>query len=218
MYDASDRLVLSKPHDETVNRYTEGEDDPMRYAPLLFACALMAGMTGASAQENKPTVIFDIDPRWMSLGNTAEVEVSDQVSDGCWTNVEATKNAVTLELQRNGFTVSDEEFFPLRITLVAVGYRDQFGCVASHSLEVRVPAGRDHTIDNHTVSSLYYDELWRGSGILSGPNTSVRLKEAFVEQVQAFLVYAPKAKREVAQKAEEAAKDAAVKAFWRSQK
>lgn len=193
--------------------------EEMRKMMIRIACgiaAIGASMMPAFAQDDIITFVFGMDPRWISLSNKAVVEVDDQVKDGCWTNANAAKNAVALELQRNGYTVGDDLPFPLKFIITGVGYRASFGCVVNYDLAVWAPSSQQLTIEGHTIHSLFYDALWTSSGVMSGSETNSRLKETFVEHVQSFLVRLPQAKREVIEEAIKRSPDEAVKAYWRS--
>lgn len=143
------------------------------------------------------TIIFDEDPRWLLLNNSAkksvEVIIDDQVSNGCWTNSDAVATAVKLEFQRSGFDVTptNEDLFRHQALLKAIGYSTNSSlCVISYSFHFRVIDVQERSFggDNHTVTSLVYSDLYSNNGILSGGDTNSRLKTTFVEATQSFLV------------------------------
>ena len=77
------------------------------------------------------------------LITTVNIQVSDQVSDGCWTNASRVAAMMRLLFEQNGVVVKQEELafagVPGRVVFaVVVGYRTSGGiCVANAQFEAR---------------------------------------------------------------------------------
>ena len=71
--------------------------------------AVVATSSYAGAQDKTRVFVYDISPNWLILKQNTpfRVNVDDQVGDGCWTNTDAVKTAVELEIKRSGFKVVD---------------------------------------------------------------------------------------------------------------
>lgn len=85
----------------------------------------------------------------LGLVRAVELQVSDQVDGGCWTNAEAVKARLRVELERSGIAVFDEPLAFRTATapvleLVVLGYRiDKQGCIATAQMQVKYPV-RDY--------------------------------------------------------------------------
>ena len=196
----------------------------MKYSKFLMVIFLLyASCSSASENENRFVVLFDVDSRWLSLDKDTvfELGVSDQVSDGCWKNIEATKNAVELELNRSSFQTSKDQILGWNVVLKSVGYG--FGsnlCAVYYELSVRAPDFRENHFGDHGVRALYYSTIWSQGGIMTGVKDSMssRLKTAYVELIQVFLLDINKQKRALLEEAIKASDSPEQKNFWSSYK
>lgn len=179
-----------------------------RLLSMLSAFYVLASFTTSLADDS--VLIFENDPRWLGLkqDRSIRVVVSDQIKDGCWTNAEATKNAVSIELTRSGYKIADDNaVLPTTMALTAVGYFSGGQCVASYEIVLHEIDTQEYTVSGHNITSLRLSPLWTSRGVLNGPraNFSPRLKDAFIEDTQLFLLDIPKNKNKVKQKAIESA-------------
>ena len=97
---------------------------------------LVIATTSVSAQEYKSdTWLGGISAQWLLIDSdtTFSIHVQDSVQDGCWTNIEAVKNAVTLELTRSGYTIDDASYADFRIWISGLGgTASSTGCAVSY--------------------------------------------------------------------------------------
>lgn len=128
---------------------------------LILVCALSFLASPVLAQKDeKSTVIFDENLRWLEVlpENPLSLEAVDDVSDGCWTNATATRNAVELEFTRSGYRVNEDGLNS--VTLYAMGYEiDDRSCVIYISF---IFSALDVSIINNSgykVSSIRISEL-----------------------------------------------------------
>lgn len=192
-------------------------------APVFTLTALVLAPVPASAQQTE-TVVLNQNLGWLKINNETEFTIrgTDGVKDGCWTNIEAAKNAVAIEFQRSGYKaeVSEINIFAPKIFLYAVGYETtNFICIVSYNLVFNILGVSSPTFgEEHKVTSLHFSQIWRRSGIMSGPkgDMSQRIKDTFVELAQQLLLDIPKERREVLKAVRESAaedKDAQPKAY-----
>lgn len=109
----------------------------------------------------------------LGLVRAVELQISDQVDGGCWTNADAVEARLRVELERSGIAVFDEPLAFRTATapvleLVVLGYRvERSGCVASARMELKYPV-RDY------MGSLgYTGKIFAVSGISVLWSTSV---------------------------------------------
>jgi hypothetical protein len=175
---------------------------------------------GVAAEFKSETFLWGGNARWLSITNnsTFKVNVSDQVTDGCWTNSTSVKTAVELELKRSGFKLAtDKDSFSYRINLNTLGFEKAGICVTSYKMEM-LWLGLDYVVfDGHRVTSLGNRIFWRRSGIYTGGKNIISggLKETYVNIIQEFLVDIDKKKKENLDNILEVSKkDAKAKAYW----
>jgi len=128
------------------------------------------------------------------------VTVSNQASDGCWTSADASKNAVTLALRRNGLTVvegglTDLGLTNLVMTLRVTGYETAGICAASYETSVMkaiitqviIPQGGGSM---QNIKSVGQFTIWSTEGLITGDKSdfSARIRQKFVESADEFLV------------------------------
>lgn len=99
---------------------------------LCVAAALVAVTSPAVSQDAE----FISSEDALGLINTVNIFVSDEVSDGCWTNSRAIEAKMRLLFEQNGINVELEDlaFFTVHARFVyanAVGYRTNGLCVGS---------------------------------------------------------------------------------------
>lgn len=148
------------------------------------------------ADENKfaELFIFGLDVRWLRLDDNPQfkLNISDQVTGGCWTNVDATRNVIELELKRSGYGILDTfEFGSFIFELTSLGYEvSEYGpCFVSNSISLKTIEPVRHFENGRTVASLSDVKVWSSSSILSGPKSDIssRIKEWYIEAIQDFL-------------------------------
>ncbi|MRG73494.1 hypothetical protein GH722_17120 [Alphaproteobacteria bacterium HT1-32] len=175
----------------------------MRFFLLNFVLFLML-MPSNSRSESISTVIsWGEDPAWIDIASGSEIKVvaSDGVSDGCWTNVAQTRDSVAIELQRSGYKInlSDDGYSASRLIISVSGYgiKNQSCAVLYEFLFVTMTVGRDLFSQKHTVMSLRDVELWRKSGIMTGPkkDMSYRIKDEFISLTQRFILEVPQLRK-----------------------
>lgn len=173
-----------------------------KLASILLILVLLAWEKAeAHDKENNITAAVN-NPELILLAKRLPIRVlvDDQVKGNCWTNVNATKIAVELELKRSGYKLKkkgDKKFAFYWLTLSAFGYNKDGLCVASWELsleytatQITVVNGKLSTDKNALTITHYPDAtLWKASGVMSGGSNYVspRLKVRFVESTQKFL-------------------------------
>ncbi|PJE29822.1 hypothetical protein CVM39_07940 [Pseudooceanicola antarcticus] len=125
----------------------------------------------------------------------AYLEVSDQVSDNCWTNSDTIRAKSRLSFEREGIPVLgyDPAFFGTRVVfakVTAFGFRTSGVCAVSARFSVSAP------VDNRWVSSEtgegYYLDYWatvfeRNSIFSNGTNVNQQLAEFYEAAVSDFV-------------------------------
>lgn len=169
------------------------------YLILTLTLALGYFPAPSSAEEQIGNLfLFDQDPGWYRMlgRDSVSIVVYDEISDGCWTNIEATTNAVKIELIRSGYKVVDgaPSFIPV-IQLYGSGREDGGGrCVITTALSLFIDdMGIYYSMEsgvNSSITTTYRRRLLTSSYIMSGTRSSSnrRIKEAFVEHAQNILI------------------------------
>lgn len=110
----------------------------------------------------------------VGLMESAYLLVNDDVSGGCWTNIQAVKDRIRYRLESEGISVSQEEFLittPKNPIIVFSVFGDRFvgRCGASYRLEVLVPAASSSwgTGSKVNVAIRGLMPLWVNSGRLT---------------------------------------------------
>lgn len=162
---------------------------------VILAVLFMIHTTDAFSQSKSLTIIGDKNLEWLKVHKNSDfiVRISDQVTDGCWTNSEATKIAVELELKRSGFNVVKEiELKTIAFELSSVGYSvgNTNLCIVNYNFNANAIMENIYVLSGHEISSFNYGSFWERRGILSGPKQSMsdQIKTAYVETMQAFLI------------------------------
>jgi hypothetical protein len=191
----------------------------------LVVTIIVAPPTKGEFTPISDTYIWGPDVRWLKLDKNTEfsVTISDQVSGGCWTNIKAVKTAVELELKRSGYNLAVEgPEFSTKIFMTSLGYEmgEQY-CVATYSMKVLGGAIGYFNESGHSVKSAVNAWLWTSDGILSVGKSEMnsRLKNAYVEMIQSFLIIID-AKKKAALKAVKATARISPEAkdFWSNYK
>lgn len=188
-----------------------------------YALTLMVGGVYAKEAKSNTVVFAGLPPVWLSISNKRKVmvTVSDQVSDGCWTSVNATKTAVELEMKRSGFKLSsDGGLGTISIFLTALGFEKAGICVVSQKMEVWITIVNKWTSNGHEVVALVNTQIWRRNGISTGGKGIVSngLKDGFVGYAQQFLVDIDKRKEIMVEQIRKNATNKAAKAYWTNYK
>lgn len=166
----------------------------MRY--FIF-CLFILSFNGAARAADSTVFILGYNPAWLYVTKDMELTVvsSDQVSDGCWTTAQQSRNAVALELQRSGYTAlvpKDNEAKGSTFYLSSIGYKQTDGtCIVSWYIELWTQQVTTMRFDKvNRVARLGRSLLWENAGVLSGPpsDMSQRVKQTFVDAAQHFLV------------------------------
>lgn len=134
------------------------------------------------------------------------VSISDEISDGCWPNPEASKNVVELALLNNGIDTEDDLMaLPPIVTLAGVGYGiSEYSCAVyvrfsvSKLVAAVVPFSYDSegSAPARSVESL---TMWEQSSVMTGPkdNFQGRIKQYFEEAAEAFILKYKKSQAEI---------------------
>jgi len=173
----------------------------MRFNMALVLAAILAIFPFVANAQEKPVndlLLMEVDIGWFRLlgEETVSFVVDDQVSDGCWTSVDATKTAVKLQFIRSGYTVIDEiSDLGAIIRLQGMGYKTSTGqCISTVSVDLWIRDYGTYTraadgIDS-SITSIFFRELMTFEYLMSGgPSASSRrIKEKLVEMSQEMLV------------------------------
>jgi hypothetical protein len=189
---------------------------------VVLALVLTTGQAWAWETES---TIESFTPSWLTLNKDAPISVfiNDQVSDGCWTNSKAIKNAVELELTRSNYTVVESTTsFWYKMAILGIGseVEDDF-CAISWRFYIKRFAIIRHEFDDHQLDETIPLIIWEQSGILwnDKSKTNQIMKQAFVESVQSFLVEVPKAQRAALKKVLESEDTSSkARAYWSNYK
>lgn len=180
-----------------------------------FALWLVAGALPVLAQTD--TLIL-APAEWITVAREQRVKVRilDGVKDGCWTNSQASKTAVELELIRSGFKL-DERAAAI-LTLTAAGYKTQGmdQCVVSASLTLSVPDLNETRADGRRLIGITtYKTLYSTGAVMTNTvsDTGDQLKGLFVDFSRALLVHYAKQVQEITE-ALQAHENKADAAFW----
>ncbi|WP_181838521.1 hypothetical protein [Thalassospira profundimaris] len=131
---------------------------------------------------------------WFQIGENRPIklEVIDEISGGCWKSVEATKNAIKLELQRSNLAFSEEQNGTFAyVTLHGVGYEtSNYSCAVYISMLVSTLSVERTTLGDMELRTGDFPTFWQQGALLSGPKSdmSKRLKDKFVEMSQALIL------------------------------
>lgn len=190
---------------------------------------LMAGVTvllagnsclvaQSSAEDN--TLIFDGDFAYLRLENIKKVhvEVSDQVSDGCWTSLSQSRDAVKLEFIRSGYEVTEETAFMPIVTVAAIGYQVGRGnCAVYQRVILEIPDYNSWTENGYNVDSYFYRTLTSEGNMITGPKGSMsgRIKNSFTDLAQSMLVSISEKKNRIADKVLDKSEGEAQR-FWQT--
>lgn len=112
----------------------------------------------------------------IGLFDAVRLQIEDQISDGCWTNVAAVKSRIRAELERSNIAVYDEVLFshtartPI-VLITGVGGRNDNLCIGNFKISIY---GFDYAefgslaSSNHVFKVLAEHVYWRRSVIQSG--------------------------------------------------
>ncbi len=185
---------------------------------VVLALVVTTGQVWAGETES---YISNETPSWLSLSkeNPISVHIRDRVSDGCWTNSKAVKNAVELELTRSNYTVSEsskDAWYTITIFGMGGEVNDDF-CAISWRIYIVRYANIQHQFGDHQLDEAIPVAIWSLSGMFwnDKSKTSQMMKRVFVESIQEFLVEVPKAQREaLKQVLESEYTSSEAKAYW----
>lgn len=196
------------------------------YKVVIFPCFLVTSTPSFAQSEPNKAFLYDIDLDWLAFNKNLPVSVtaSDQVDDGCWTNAKQTENAVKLELQRSGFEIYDSESTKSllfnQVILEAVGFKAGDSCAVSYRtiLKVIETDTKSYEDGKFNLTSLYFKILWSNGGILTGGNSSERLKSSFVETIQELLLLRVQVIKNMFDEAINLSEEEDAKQYWESYK
>lgn len=166
-------------------------------------------------------ILIDVDPSWGRITKQDyyfNVIFEDDVSDGCWKNPQAAADAVKLELLRSGYNVSDESKTWITVYLSSIGYQtnEQLPCFVSYELQA---IETDYDQIWHEQQLAYHWEfktIFRDSGILSGGDTTARLKDVYIELAQRFILAHDEGAKTLKSAIMKAARENGVAEVWQS--
>lgn len=196
----------------------------MKGSKLFVSCIIFvfASCSYAQDEESNDALIFGHDLGWLKLINASglNVAVSDEVDDGCWTNISSVRNAVELQLIRSGYeTYSDDDqsAFAPTVRIEALGFKIPTvnACAVTAELSVMVAEMGDLESEEGFLRSLYTYQIASYKGIFtvnkSDSNDSMRTQ--FEDLTQTMLVDAQKKKQGI-RKALMEHKETPVTKFW----
>ncbi|MAL79112.1 MAG: hypothetical protein CMN55_08370 [Sneathiella sp.] len=169
-------------------------------AVLIASLGYFLVLENAKAEYLSETYAWGADVEWLMISsdNLFNVIIDDGVKDGCWTNSDAVKTAVELELKRSGYNIAnieEERFRARNVFISGIGYSlkvgdVETGCVVSYELYVSGYKQEMFFSDGHLAKGGGIGALWSQSGLISGNKASfdARLKEEFVNLIQKFLI------------------------------
>lgn len=148
------------------------------------------------AEEKK----VSIDLGWSNMikNKIIAVRTFDSVSDKCWTDIEGTKAAVSLELIRSGFQIDENAIQSVDLSLI--GLRITNGpCVVAIQFQFNVVSiERRFATTNVEPSGLYsygYRTVYSNGYILTGGDMDARIVQQTQSLARNFLVEAAQAQR-----------------------
>jgi hypothetical protein len=161
---------------------------------LLSVNSLQVAYGQSNLTSERPDAVFlDSDPTWLEYTESGqfELEISDQVADGCWVSLSETETIVELELNRSGFEVVPEDAgLAPTIVLNAIGYEDGTGCVVFTELLLESVDHADLAHEGRRIRGVFFSERFSSGLLLSGPKNTMssRVKDAFQSHTQELLV------------------------------
>jgi len=192
----------------------------LRWVPLcVFALAL--AWQSYATEPLSTTTIFNkkLGPLKVLPGRFISVTIDDQVTDGCWTNTEASRMAVQSELKRSGYKAEGE--IPAGyIYLSAAGRRaSENTCAVNIIFIVNTVMMDSHVVKGHQVTAIDNHIMWIRSilVVMSKANMSEKIKVGFVKMAQMFLADIDRNRKVLLEDITENARDVA-KAFWSTYK
>jgi len=131
----------------------------------------------------------------------AELEVADQVTDNCWTNVSAIRAKTRLLLEQNGIAVVDlsgiaSNFVRPYILLNVVGFSTANGCAGYANIEVYYFASDAYAGGGGLNLRVFSRPFYRGTLFTSGQNLNDQLDEFFEGAASELLAEAIAARRD----------------------
>lgn len=196
----------------------------MRVSKLLVSSVLfvMASYSSAQVGDSDDAIIFGHDLGWLKLINASglNVVVSDEVSDGCWTNISSVRNAVELQLIRSGYetyTDDDQSAFAPTIRVQALGFEIPSinACAVTAEISVMVAEIGDIESEEGFLRSIYTYQLASYKGIFTAnkSNSNESVRSQFEDLTQTMLVDAQKKKQDI-RKALMEHRETPVTQFW----
>ena len=188
---------------------------------LLFMFALALACQSYATEPLSTTTIFNknLGPLKVLPGRFISVAIDDQVTDGCWTNAEATRMAVQSELKRSGYQAEGE--IPAGyIYLSAAGRKtSEQTCAVNIIFIVNTVVTDSHVVKGHRVVAIDNHIMWIRSILIvtSKANISERIKIGFVKMAQMFLTDVDRNRKLVLEDIAKHAGDVA-KTFWSTYK
>lgn len=174
----------------------------MRYLSAVCICiGFMTSYTVFAEEVEITFLLGGASPDWLHIRKSSDpiqVISNDEVKGGCWVNVDNTRNAVALELQRSGYKVNvienEKEDVPSghRLYISALGYSTISDlCVVTYTAELWImKIVRPVFEQKFQVITVRREIIWSRTGLLSGPRstTSAGIKESFVSLAQKLLL------------------------------
>ena len=174
---------------------------------LIRALIAVLALASSSAQAEDSDRIFGAMPYYAGT-NQAVVDISDDVDGGCWTNANATKDAIELTLRKFNIKTFDDmkdtdysTGLVADYNILANGYSINDGetCVAHAETKIYYVVNY-YVPYNENKRGVSVLATWSQSLVMSGPKNdfSSRLKEAFVNMSEKFVLKVEKSKDEAA--------------------
>ena len=192
----------------------------LRWIPM-FVFALALACQSYATEPLSTTMVFNksLGPLKVAPGKFVSVAIDDQVTDGCWTNAEATRIAVQLELKRSGYQAEGK--IPAGyIYLSAAGHKtSEDTCAVNIIFIVNTVVTDSHVVAGHQVTAIDNHIMWVRSILIvtSKANMSEKIKVGFVKMAQMFLTDIGRNRKLLLEDITKNAGDAA-KTFWSTYK
>ena len=131
----------------------------------------------------------------LGLVHHISLDVNDEVTGNCWTNVKYVKDKARLELQRSNISIIDYSidtnlfWFPI-LSFWVSGERNNFGCLWNASMEVHYFTVEDTLwADGDGFRFVAYSVLWQdGAYGLASPNANQSISSFFDEAITRLLL------------------------------
>jgi hypothetical protein len=171
------------------------------YYNLAMAFALTLASTGLSAQDNGPSIFTEGGARAV-LGqiHAVELEIDDQVNDGCMPRPKDVLASGEAAMRRNHFDVKESTLFGPLVTFTAMGYDTGSGCAVFFSLAIthwrRLQIPGTHMLDDGPMETMAPITWTVYRTLLTGPkgDMQTRLEREAEKSANDLFIYIDKSR------------------------